>query len=75
MRGKKVVWLVIITNIVSPFWLIVELITKSLDTVPVILLIQRIGGLVCAKEKHTWQNLLKFAACEWTAERMVGENV
>lgn len=31
------------------FWFIVELITESLDVVPVGLLIQRIGGFVCEK--------------------------
>lgn len=38
--------------IISPFWFIVELITESLDVVPVGLLVQRIGGFVCEKAKE-----------------------
>lgn len=44
---NEVIFFIII--IISPFWFIVELITKSFDTVPVSLLIQRVGGLVCVK--------------------------
>lgn len=43
---------IIIIIISSPFWIIVELITKSFDIVPVDFLIQRVGGPVCVNGKH-----------------------
>ncbi len=47
--------IIIIIIVVSPFWFIVELITKSFDTVPVSLLVQRVGGLVCVRKTHWTQ--------------------
>lgn len=38
-------------TIISPIGFLVELITKSLNSVPVGLLIQRVSSLVCLREK------------------------
>lgn len=57
LRGKKErkkessYWCDTFFIISSPFWFIVELITKALDTIPVSVLIQGVGGLVCVKGK------------------------
>lgn len=45
-------------TIISPIGFIVELITESLNSVPVGLLIQRVRSLVCLREKTHSSNLL-----------------